>query len=120
MRLQIGLNLLTGHGNKSGKPLSGDAASSASEGSSPCSPLQQDSQRTLSGISKLEASVGNRVQSASSVNGLLQHVDNVSAVTCSFRKLAVAGSSITCYKCRAKFHADPTCVCIYEGYKLHM
>ena len=87
--------MLTGHGNKSGKPLTGDPASSDSEaGSSPCSPLQQDNECSLNGMGDLETSGGNTVRGASFVGGLLQQVDNVSAVTCSFCKLAVVGSSM--------------------------
>ena len=69
-------------------------SSASAEGSSPCSPLQQDSKCSLSGMGELKASGGNAVRGASSVGELLQQVDNVSAVTCSFCNLAVVGSKL--------------------------
>ena len=55
--------------------------------------LQQDSECSLSGMGELEASGDNTDRGASFVGGSLQQVDKVSAVTCSFCKLAVEGSS---------------------------
>ena len=69
--------------------------------------MQQDSECSFSGMDELVHDGRDTVRDANSVGGLLQHVDNVRAITCSFCKLAVVGSSIDCYQCRAEFHADP-------------
>ena len=113
----LSLNLHTGHGNESEKLLTSDPASSETEeGRPPCSPLQQDSECSLSGMSELKASGGNMVWDASFVG------DCCNRWTMSVLSLAhleflldVVGSSINCYKCRAEFHVDPTCVGIEDS-----